>query len=137
MGVEENKRIARELIEALARADTQAALDLYADDFELWTPGNLPFSGTHTRAEIAPLMDAVLGAFPGGLDFTITGMTAEADRVAVEVESRGEHASGELYRNRYHFLLLIRDGKIRRLKEYMDTLHAKEIFIDAAAAARS
>jgi ketosteroid isomerase-like protein len=137
MTIEENKRIARELLGALARADTKTVLDLYADDFELWTPGNLPFSGIHTREEIAPLMDGVLGAFPAGLSFEITGMTAEGDRVAVEAESRGEHVSGALYQNRYHFLLVIRDGRILRLKEYMDTLHAKEIFIDAAAAARS
>jgi len=137
MGVEANKKIARELVEALARADTKGALDLYADDFQLWTPGNLPFSGVHTREEIAALMDGVLGAFPEGLSFTITGMTAEDDRVAVEVESRGLHTSGALYQNRYHFLLVIRDGKIRRLKEYMDTLHAREVLVDGAAAARS
>ena len=137
MGVEENKRIARELVEALTRADTKRALELYADDFELWTPGNLPFSGVHTRPEVAALMDGVLGAFPAGLCFTITGMTAEGDRVAVEVESRGEHASGGLYQNQYHFLLVIRDGKIRGLKEYMDTLHAREILVDGASAVRS
>lgn len=136
MGVEENKRVARQLVEALTRADTKGALDLYADDFELWTPGNLPFSGVHRRDEIAALMEGVLGAFPEGLSFTITGMTAEGDRVAVEAESRGRHASGALYQNRYHFLLVIRDGKIHRLKEYMDTLHAREILVDGAAAAR-
>jgi ketosteroid isomerase-like protein len=137
MSVDENKRIARELLEALGRADTKKVLELYAEDFELWTPGNLPFSGIHTREEIAPMMDGILGAFPAGLSFAITGMTAEGDRVAVEAESRGEHASGELYHNRYHFLLVIRDGRIRRLKEYMDTLHAREVLVEGAAALRS
>ena len=134
MGIEENKRIARELIDALGRADTGKVLELYAEDFELWTPGSLPFSGVHTREEVAPMMDGVLGIFPSGLTFTITGMTAEGERVAVEAESHGQHASGALYHNRYHFLIVIRDGKIRRLKEYMDTLHAQEVFVESAAA---
>ena len=48
------------------------------------------------------------------MKFTIHSMTAEDDRVAIEAESYGEHASGKTYNNHYHFLMRLRDGKIVR-----------------------
>jgi ketosteroid isomerase-like protein len=137
MGVEENKEIARDLIEALGRADKARVLDLYAEDFELWTAGTLPFSGVHSLDEAEGLMDGILDAFPDGLRFRIRSMTAEDDRVAVEAESEGVHASGRPYRNQYHFLMVIRDGKVRQLKEYLDTMHAQEVLVEGAAALES
>ncbi len=125
--LDENKRITRELFAGLSRADSVAVGKLYADDFTLWSPGTLPFSGTHTKAEALRAMDMILSLFPEGLRFTINDMTAEGDRVAVEAESVGRHVSGKPYHNQYHFLVIIRDGKIRALKEYMDTQHANEV----------
>ncbi|HEY4547356.1 MAG TPA: nuclear transport factor 2 family protein, partial [Pedomonas sp.] len=58
---------------------------------------------------------------PEGITFTIHGMTAEGDRVAVEAESLGRHVSGKMYNNKYHFLAQLRDGKITRWTEYCDT----------------
>ncbi len=130
--VADNKRIARELFAALERADSVTVGKLYADDFTLWSPGTLPFSGTHSKAEALKAMDMILSLFPDGLRFTITAMTAEGERVAVEAESRGRHVSGQPYHNQYHFLLIIRDGRIRELKEYMDTKHANDVLFGAA-----
>jgi len=132
MDIERNKRIVRELFDALSRADSKRVLDLYADDVEVWTSGRLPFSGTYGRDEVAPRMEGILGAFPEGLEFVIRGMTAEGDRVAVEAESRGVHASGKPYNNLYHFLVVIRDGRVRQFKEYMDTMHADEVLVQGA-----
>ena len=132
MSIQENKKIARQFFEALSRGDGQAVLDAYAEDATLWTAGSLPFSGVHSMAEIEPLMGGILGAFPNGLRFTIEGMTAEGDRVAIEAESHGEHTSGRVYHNQYHFLMMIRDGRIQEFKEYLDTEHAREVLVDAA-----
>jgi ketosteroid isomerase-like protein len=74
-------------------------------------------------------MDGILGAFPKGLQFEIKTLTAEEDRVAIEVESRGMHVSGRPYHNEYHFLMRIRDGRIVEFKEYLDTLHANEVLL--------
>ena len=129
MSIAANKRLAREFIDALSRADTDWVLDHYADDMEMWTAGSLPFSGVHTKDEIRPLMDGILGAFPDGLEFRVKTLTAEEDRVAIEAESRGVHASGKPYHNEYHFLMRVRDGKIVEFKEYLDTLHANEVLL--------
>ena len=54
-------------------------------------------------------------------------MVAEGEKVAVEATSRGEHISGQIYSNEYHFLFEFRDGKLLRLKEYMDTEQVTDV----------
>lgn len=125
---ETNKEIARIFMGVLTRADGDALDRLYAEDFELWTAGSLPFSGRKSRAEAMTNAPLVLGMFPTGLEFEIVGMTAEGERVAIEAVSRGTHSSGKAYANHYHFLMRIRDGKIVEFKEYMDTEHARDVF---------
>lgn len=48
----------------------------------------------------------------------------------VEAESHGETARGKLYHNQYHFLFEIRGGQIQAVREYLDTMHAKEVLVD-------
>jgi len=117
---ERNKQLVLDIMNALTRGDVDAVVKAYADDAEVWTSGNTLISGTRTgghREAIAGIMDV----FPEGLSFTVTGMTAEGERVAVEAESCGKHVSGQIYSNKYHFLFVFRDGKLVQLKEYMDT----------------
>ena len=129
------RAIAEELFAALSRADVAAVDALYADDFELWTSGTLPFSGSSNKAEALELMKMITSAFPDGLQFTIDAMTVEGERVAVEAHSQGRHASGRDYHNRYHFLLVIRDGKVMQFKEYLDTEHARDVLLGGAPTA--
>lgn len=131
-----NKKIAEAFFAALNRADSAAIAALYAEDGFVWTAGTLPFSGKHSREEIVAGMDAILAPFPEGLRFTIKNLTAEGDRVAIEAESYGRHASGKIYNNQYHFLMVIRDGKVAEFKEYLDTMHAKEVLVDSAVPRR-
>lgn len=63
--------------------------------------------------------------FKEGLAHTIHAITAEGDQVAVEVEVDGIAPSGKRYNNTYHYLFVFRGPKI---KEYLDTQHAAEIF---------
>ena|GEM_PF-3098474 len=78
----------------------------------------------------AELVKGVGATMPKGLRITPKGLTAEGDRVAVEAESYGETASGKIYNNLYHFLFEVRDGKIQAVREYLDTLHTKDVFVD-------
>ena len=114
-------------VEAISRGDSQAIQDTYAEDGSCWTIGSMPISGRFGKAEIAQASGAVLDVFPDGLKFTVHGMTAEGDRVAIEAESNGLHVSGKHYNNVYHFLMRVRDGKIVEWKEYMDTMHANDV----------
>jgi ketosteroid isomerase-like protein len=59
-------------------------------------------------------------------------MIAEGERVAVEAESLGNHASGQVYNNLYHFLFEFQDGQLLRLKEYMDTERVTDVLCGGA-----
>jgi len=127
MSIEANKQLAREFMDAIARADVQAIQAAFAPDGVCWTAGSMPISGTFNRDQVAEAARGVLGVFPEGLKFTIKSITAEGDRVAIEAESHGRHKSGRIYANQYHFLMRVRDGKIAEWKEYMDTMHANDV----------
>lgn len=133
MGTEENKQLARDFVDAISRADIAAIQGAFADDGECWTIGSMPISGRFGKAEIETSAKGVLNVFPDGLKFIIHRMTAEDDRVAIEAESDGMHASGKHYHNTYHFLMRVRDGKIVEWNEYMDTMHANDVLCDGAS----
>ena len=118
-----------ELFAAIARADVAKLDELYAPDFEIWTAGALPISGSRTRAQALEGMAMIGSMFPDGLDFTVTALTIDGDRIAIEAESDGHHVSGRHYHNQYHFLMVLKDGRIHRFKEYMDTLHARDVLL--------
>lgn len=118
---QDNKQRAEAFFAALSAGDIETMLGMYAPDATCWTSGRTLISGTLDLVQIAAGARAIFDAFPKGIRFTINAMTAEGERVAVEAESHGDHVSGRHYHNIYHFLLEFRDGRLLRLKEYMDT----------------
>ena len=126
---EDNKQLARDMIDALSRADEDWVREHYADDVRLWVTGSLPFSGTQDKQGALASMPAVLDLFPDGLTFMIDALTAEGDRVAIEAHSAGKTFRGDQYAQEYHFLMRARDGKIVEWKEYMDTEHARKVLV--------
>jgi len=132
---EANKEIARRFVEeVLSQGDADAARELYAEDFEVWTAGTLPFSGSSNKAQALEGMSAVLGLFPKGLTFSVDAMTAEGGRVAIEAHSDGITAAGPRYQQTYHFLMEVRDGRITRFKEFMDTELARRVLVEGREA---
>jgi ketosteroid isomerase-like protein len=41
--------------------------------------------------------------------------------------ARGKSAKGSNYENYYHLMFEVRNGKIQAIREYVDTLYAKEV----------
>jgi len=118
---EGNKERVRQWFDTLSRGDVEALLQGYAEDAEIWTAGSTLISGSRSKEQARKDAGSILEVFPQGLRFEIKAMTAEGERVAVEAESHGLHASGEIYHNQYHFLFVFRDGLLVQLREYMDT----------------
>jgi len=74
-------------------------------------------------ARVAP------GAFPDGVGARVSTRAFGTDDVAlVEAEGDGLHASGKRYRNRYAFVFDVSDDGITSVREYLDTLHAEDVF---------
>ena len=73
----------------------------------------------------------VTDIFPEGVSLSINPLTIESGSVAVvEAEGNGYTKNGKLYNNRYAFLFKVQNGLICEIKEYLDTLHAQDVFGD-------
>jgi ketosteroid isomerase-like protein len=126
MSTEENKKLASLFFERFDADDIAGALDILADDATWWIagkPGELSASGVHNKEQIARVFRRMAGRLKGGLRMKVKSSIAEGDRVALEIESHGELQNGRVYENEYHTLVTIRGGKIREVREYMDTQH--------------
>jgi ketosteroid isomerase-like protein len=127
MSIEENKRFILGFFENLSAGNGEAVLGALADNATWWVQGNFPLSGTKNKKEFAALVGDLGAKIDGGLRVTPKGITAEGDRVAVEAESYAKMKNGKTYQNSYHFLFIVRDGKIESVKEYLDTIHANAV----------
>ena len=125
--IDTNKAFVTAFFDALNRGDVDHVVNAYTDDGAVQTMGNTLISGTFGKQEIAASTSGIFDVFPQGIRFYIDSMVAEGDSVAVEAHSEGEHVSGQRYSNEYHFLFKMRDGKLLRLKEYMDTERVTDI----------
>ena len=61
------------------------------------------------------------------LNLQVRGVTSEGERVAIEVESMARTKAGTIYNNHYHFLFIVRGGKIVEGREYLDSAHYLEL----------
>jgi ketosteroid isomerase-like protein len=59
---------------------------------------------------------------------TFKSVIADGDMVALEMEGLGKLSNGRVYNNEYVILFVIRDGLIREVREYNDTLHAYNVW---------
>lgn len=125
-----NKALVARFFETFSSGDVPAIIGAMAPDGSWWVSGKLDgMSGSYTAAGLAPLLEgANAGYKAGALRITPSGMIAEGDKVAVEAKGYAELLDGRKYDCQYHFLITIRGGKVADVREYMDTLHAKEIF---------
>ncbi|MGO9057352.1 MAG: nuclear transport factor 2 family protein [Candidatus Binataceae bacterium] len=126
MGVEENKKIALAYF-AERSAGNPDALDRLADSATWVIMAKPPMGGTKTKAELMRIIRDNTARYEVPIKLTVTGITAEGDRVAIEAEGYAKLKNGKVYQNLYHFLFIIKDGKIQMGKEYCDFHHAYEI----------
>lgn len=130
MNVEENKNVILKYFDILTRNDIDSLMDIYDNGMMLHVPGDTLISGSFKKKELAAFASSVLDTFPEGLVFTVEGMVAEEDKVAVQARSEGVHVSGKQYCNKYHFLITVRGGKIFESREYMDTQLVTDVICD-------
>lgn len=124
------KSVLETYVSAVERGDAGTIRDLFADD-ATWTlaAGDLPIAGTwHGRETILSefLATALSYYEPGSVTLEITGMIAEDDRVALQWTSRARTRDGRPYENDCIGVFTVRDGRIQEVREYMDTLYARD-----------
>ena len=134
MSAEANKAVIRDYFERVQRGDPAVA-DLIADDASWWVPPASPLGGVYEgKARVLELMGSGVDLYDPAvpMQIQVEEMVAEGEWVCVQLVIEAATASGEPYRNHYHFAFRLRDGKIIIAKEYVDTLYAQRMLFDPA-----
>jgi ketosteroid isomerase-like protein len=125
---ETNRAVALGMLDCMNEQDYERLWSEYLTDESTWTliaKGTEPMRGRG----IADFFAGGGSIFTeGGPVIEITGVTAEGERVAIEGAGRGPLRNGRQYDNRYHFLVEVRDGRVRSVREYMDSAHVADVF---------
>jgi uncharacterized protein len=132
MSTEQNKAVAFQFFERFTASDIQGALATMTDDATWWIPGKKersPSAGLYPKEKIGRLFHRMVAALESGLKMTVVSCISEGDQVALEVVSTGDLKNGRQYRQEYHMLLKLRDGKIASVREYLDTQHANDVWV--------
>jgi uncharacterized protein len=124
-----NKELVTRFIELLNAGAHDEAVALLTDDFIWAIPESIPGGGEKTTAEFREMLAGVMSLYITQPQYTIVSMTAESDRVSVELVGVGNLKNDKLFRNYYHMLFFISGRLIRRVNEYVDTHYSiKTIF---------
>lgn len=137
MSEEENTQVALTFLDHLSAGRVDAALGLIADDIVWWLAGRpeqFALAGPKNKAQLVEMLQAIEAGMPDGIRLTVTGVTTEGSRVAVEMLADGVSATGKEYHNQYHDFFEVRDGQIHAAREYLDTAHAQEVIVGSAQA---
>ena len=116
-----NKAIVRKFFEALGRGDAAGLGQVLTDDVEAICTGSSVLSGIRHLKEILGVAQVLPMVTQSGIDFEILEMTAEDNRVSCEAQGHSTLVNGAAYDNQYHNLFYLREGRIYRIKEYIDT----------------
>ena len=132
MSIEEsNKQLVARFMETFSSGDVDKILSFMTDSATWWVAGTMEgISGEKNMKGFREMLTGLSGLTKtGAIRLTPHFWTAEGNRVAVETESYSELKNGRVYNNLYHFVFEIKDGKIQKVKEFLDTEHTKEIFL--------
>jgi ketosteroid isomerase-like protein len=125
--IEDNKAIARKFHVSIMEGKFDDAAALLAEDVVWWVQGDMVVSGFHRGRNAVVQLFEPLKSLPHGIFFEFGAVTAEADRVSVEMVAHASLGEGREYNNTYHFLFTVQDGLIVQCKEYLDTKLTHEI----------
>ena len=129
MSAEQNKEMVKATWTAFSKGDIKTAFGNMADNVSWLVPGTNPEVAGVKRGkdEILKFMGSVGTLFPEGLQSEITRAHATDDAVILELTNRGKVSNGKQYENEYCFVFELENGKIRRIREYVDTAKANAI----------
>jgi ketosteroid isomerase-like protein len=127
--VEGNKDLIRRMFNAQLANDIAAYREIL-DDNLVWQVMQFGEMGRpRGKEEMIALLGLVHKNLGGGRwEKNIVAMTAEGERVAVEATASMELRNGNLYKQRYHYVYVIRNGRVVQAREYLDTLTAANAF---------
>lgn len=130
MNAEQNKRLVRDTWNAVTAGDIESFLGNLADDVTWTFFGSHRFAGTFRGKDelLAKLFGPLAEVLEDGIKVTIDSMTAEDDRVVIEARGEARAKSGAPYNNHYCIVITVADGRIRHVREYLDSELVTAVF---------
>ena len=126
-----NEQFVLDFFTALSSGDLER-LRPFLTPTSVWKPmvRDIPGAGEYTGNDIIDVfLGPVRGMFkPGDPKVHVTAMFSDGDLVCVESDSTGDTADGKRYENAYCWVFRIKDGKLGRLHEYMDSHYVARLF---------
>jgi len=123
MSTQENVQIVKDFFAAMGRGDKQGLLALSAENIEWIIPGaDWPLAGTHRGHEgLAGLLqkasEMLETSYPKPPE-----LVAQGDRVLVVGGATGKiKATNKPFKDNWVFDITVRNGKVTKIREYMDT----------------
>ena len=123
MSIEKNVQIVKNFFAAIGGGDKQHVLALVAEDIEWIIPGeDWPLAGTHRgHAGLAVVLqkasEEVEMTYPEPPEFV-----AQGDRVLVVGVATGKiKATNKTFEDHWVFDITVRNGKLTKIREYIDT----------------
>ena len=124
MSEQENVQAVQQMYTAFGRSDISALLNGLADDvnWQVAGPADIPVCGTRSgREEVAQFFTA-LGATLETQQFEPQEFIAQGDKVVVLGHERHRvKSTGRTYEGDWVQVFTLRDGKVVRYREYVDT----------------
>ena len=139
MSEQNNTALIQELYAAFSRGDVPAILSRLADDVE-WTtegPSSIPYVGKLTGpAKVQGFFEA-LGGTQDNMKLTTESFIAQGDKVATTGRYSGVvKATGKRFDCAVAHIFTIRDGKVTRFLDFMDTAHMADAYSSSASAGK-
>ncbi len=137
MNAEQNKQRIIEAWKVFSSGDPQLVSEVFSEDAEWLAPaGNATAVALNYtnhmigREAIARfIISEFRKLFEQDVNIEFRNIFADGNTVIVEERMQAKLANGKLYDNDYCFFFELEDGRIRRVREYMDTQRAKDIIL--------
>jgi ketosteroid isomerase-like protein len=116
----------------LEAGNIDAALARTTHDFTWTVPGTpgagFGLAGVYGTQQFRAMLACVAASLPEGPRTEITSVTETPQRVVLEAHVRGRTVDGTEYDNQAAYVFEIDGDKICAVREYLDTIHAADIF---------
>lgn len=127
----DNRELVGTVLTALAAGDRRPLFEALDDDASWRWMGVDSWSKTFRGK--AQIVEQLFGGVDETLDdsassLEVHGLYADAEHVVVEHTGHNVTPDGRAYDNNYCWVVVVRDGRIREVREYMDTQLVTETF---------
>ena len=130
MGTEATRQVVESWLARANSGDVAGAMALFAEDATWSNIGSTRFSGDFVglKSITDDLLGPLFGALEAGITSEVEAVVADGERAVVISRGFARTRTGRDYNNSYCQVFTVKDGKIVKVREYMDTALIDAVF---------